>query len=116
MKYLWILLICHLSATEHADVAKISEAMGHIIGKNLEILGLDFDLHAVVKGLQDESEGKLSPMDEEECIQAIASLQEEKMAVQAIEEYKLTDTISNGDQVLEHEDHPLPTSDSSEYR
>ena len=69
-----------LSAQEKEDVAKISEAMGHLIGKNLQDLGLNIDLEAVVRGLQDEARGKDSPLSEEECAMAIASLQEENIA------------------------------------
>lgn len=69
---------------EH-DVAKISEAMGHLIGKNLQALGLDLDVQAIVKGLQDASTGKHSPMSEDECVQAIAILQEENFSAMAEE-------------------------------
>ncbi len=87
-------------ATDELDVAKISEAMGHMIGKNLEALGLDFDLEAVVKGIKDESEGKNSPMNEDECVQAIAAMQEEKMTNVIEEELECADAVSNGDQIL----------------
>lgn len=84
---------------EELDVAKVSEAMGHMIGRNLDALGLDFDLNAIAKGLKEESEGKSSPMNEDECIQAIASLQEEKMSAAVEQELHDADAISNGDQI-----------------
>jgi peptidylprolyl isomerase len=59
-----------------ADIAKISEAFGHVIGKNLETIGVKFDVAQIIKGLQDCVAGKDSPMTEMECIQAIASAQE----------------------------------------
>lgn len=96
-----LILVC-LAATaycESPDVAKISEAMGHIIGKNLEQLGVDFDLEAIVKGLKEESEGKSSPLNEDECVQAIATLQEEKVASTVENELEQADAISNGDQI-----------------
>jgi hypothetical protein len=102
--------------SEPLDVVKISEAMGHMIGKNLEALGLDFDLDAIVKGLKDESEGINSPLNEDECVQAIAALQEEKMLDTTEEELQNADAISNGDQINEDENHPFSTSDSSKYR
>jgi peptidylprolyl isomerase len=78
MKFIFLLLLTSsLAAQEEEDVAKISEAMGHLIGKNLQDLGLNIDLEAVVRGLQDEAQGKNSPLSEEECVMAIASLQEE---------------------------------------
>ena len=97
------------------DVAKISEAMGHIIGKNLQLLGLDFDMDAIVKGLKEESEGKSSPLNEDECVQAIATLQEEKISTTANQELEMADAVSNGDQIHD-EDHSFPTPDSSKHR
>ncbi len=59
-----------------AEIAKISEAFGHLIGKNLETIGVSFDIAQVIKGLQDSTNGKSSPMSEAECVQAISSVQE----------------------------------------
>lgn len=101
---------------EELDVAKISEAMGHIIGKNLEQLGVDFDLDAIVKGLKEESEGKSSPLNDDECVQAIANLQEEKMTTAVETQLERADSVSNGDQLPEDEDHPFPAPDSAKYR
>lgn len=109
-----LLLALSLSAAEN-DVAKISEAMGHIIGKNLDTLGLDFDLEAIVKGLKEESEGKASPLNEEECVEAIANLQEEKMGKAVDQELETADALSNGDQIQD-ENHTIPAADSTKYR
>lgn len=68
-----------------ADVAKISEAFGHLIGKNIETLGFQFDMEQVIKGLQDASAGKDSPMNEMECVQAISEAQEAVFKKQAAE-------------------------------
>ncbi|MGR3973953.1 MAG: FKBP-type peptidyl-prolyl cis-trans isomerase [Candidatus Rhabdochlamydia sp.] len=59
-----------------ADVSKISEAFGHLIGKNLDSMGLKFDMVKVIQGLKDASDGKTAPMSEVECIQAITTAQE----------------------------------------
>jgi len=75
--FLLFSLCSFVHANDEHDIAKISEAMGHLIGKNLEALGVNLDLKAVVKGLSDASEGKHAPMNEEECVQALAVLQEE---------------------------------------
>lgn len=61
---------------EAEQLAKISEAFGHIIGKNIETIGVQLDIARVVKGLQDASQGKNSPMSETECVQAISKVQE----------------------------------------
>ncbi len=60
------------------DISKISEAFGHLIGKNLDSLGFKFDMDKIIKGIQDSVLGKESPMSESECIQAISQDQEKK--------------------------------------
>lgn len=96
------------------DVVKVSEAMGHIIGKNLQLLGLDLDLDAIVKGLKEESEGKSSPLNEEECIQAIASLQDGKISAITDQTLEMADAVSNGDQI--DENCSFSASDPSKHR
>ncbi|MBY0529202.1 MAG: FKBP-type peptidyl-prolyl cis-trans isomerase [Rhabdochlamydiaceae bacterium] len=66
------------------DISKISEAFGHMIGKNLDNIGVEFDIAQVIKGLQDASAGKNSPMSEAECIQAISAVQEKLFKDQAL--------------------------------
>ncbi|MBX9744233.1 MAG: FKBP-type peptidyl-prolyl cis-trans isomerase [Chlamydiales bacterium] len=88
MKKSLLLSLCtafslYATAPTEQNIAKISEAMGHLIGKNLEALGLELDVQAIVKGLQDAAAGKGSPMKEEECVQAIALLQEEHVEMLA---------------------------------
>ncbi|MEI8329262.1 MAG: FKBP-type peptidyl-prolyl cis-trans isomerase [Chlamydiia bacterium] len=65
-----------INESPQPEITKISEAFGHLIGKNLESLGFKFDMQAVVLGLNDASQGKSSPMTEVECIQAITTIQE----------------------------------------
>lgn len=104
------------AAEEDLDVAKVSEAIGHMIGKNLEDLGLDFDLDAIVKGLREESKGISSPMSEDECVQAISILQEEKMENIAERDLEKADAISNGQLIRENENHSVPAADSAKHR
>ncbi len=59
------------------DLQKISQAFGHLIGKNLDSLGFEFDMAEVIKGMEDSVAGKESPMNETECVQAISLVQEE---------------------------------------
>ncbi len=66
-----------LAEENKKDVAKVSEAFGHLIGKNLDTLGVDFDIDLVMKGLKDAGMGEKSPMTESECIEAITVAQEE---------------------------------------
>jgi peptidylprolyl isomerase len=58
------------------DVKKISEAMGYLIGKNLDDLGINLDVDLVMKGIAEASKGKTSPMTEEECVSAISIMQD----------------------------------------
>lgn len=83
----FVLFYCSLFAeekpTKNEELAKISEAMGHLIGKNLQALGLPLDIDALVRGMQQASIGKDSPMSEEDCIEALSLLAEESLAVTA---------------------------------
>lgn len=65
-----------LIAEQKQETDKISEAFGHLIGKNMNTIGVEFDLEYVVKGLRDCFNGKNSPMSESECIEAISKAQE----------------------------------------
>lgn len=70
------LLSAGLIAEQKEEISKISEAFGHLIGKNIDTIGVDFDLEMIVKGLRDAASGKNPPMTEGECIEAIAKAQE----------------------------------------
>lgn len=80
----WILICSSLVAeekkTDRDEIAKISEAMGHLIGKNLQSLGVSFDLDAIVRGLHEEALGKKSPLTDEECLLVIAEIQEDSQS------------------------------------
>ncbi len=102
MKKLLSSLLCigFLSAEEAApveeakpDVEKISEAFGHLLGKNLETMGMKFDIAKVIQGLKDASEGKNAPMSEMECVQAIAAVQETVYKEAASENLKEAETF-----------------------
>lgn len=57
---------------EKIDIQKVSEAFGHLICKNLDSLGFEFNMEKVVKGMEDSVAGKSSPMNETECVQTIS--------------------------------------------
>ena len=71
-----VLLSCATLVAEEQSIEKISETMGHLIGKNLQSLGLPLNIDAIVKGMKDEASGKTAPLVEEEYESAIATLQE----------------------------------------
>ncbi|MCH9614414.1 MAG: Outer membrane protein MIP [Chlamydiia bacterium] len=59
-----------------SDLKTISQSFGHLIVKNLETIGFEFDMPSVVQGLQDAIAGKEAPLDENACVQAISAIQE----------------------------------------
>lgn len=87
-----------VSKTEEApsqpvDVAKVSEAFGHLLGKNLDSMGMKFDIAKVIQGLKDSCDGKTAPMSEAECIQAITTAQEVVFKEAATENLKKAETF-----------------------
>lgn len=62
------------------DLGAISETLGHLIAKNLETLGFQFDMKKVIKGLEDSLAGKSAPLSEADCVAAITAIQEEQYA------------------------------------
>lgn len=72
-----------LFGAEKEEIAKISEAMGHLIGNNLKELGLPLDINALMRGVNAATLGKESPLSEEECIEALSNLQDESFAQEA---------------------------------
>lgn len=68
---------------EALDLDKLSEALGHLIGKNLQSIGLPLDLESLVRGIKSSCEGAASPLSEDECVQALAALQEASLSLAA---------------------------------
>ncbi|NGX45908.1 MAG: Outer membrane protein MIP [Chlamydiae bacterium] len=81
---------------EEIDIEKVSEAFGHLIGKNIDTLGVDFDIKYVIKGLQDSRKGDLAPMSEGECVQAISAAQENAFKTQASENLAKAEAFLKG--------------------
>jgi peptidylprolyl isomerase len=72
-----------LEDKEALQISVISEAFGHLIAKHIVSLGVNFDMASIVKGLQDADAGKVSPLPEAECIEAIAKTREAAFKEQA---------------------------------
>lgn len=87
------LFACAEETKKEADIAKLSEAFGHLIGKNIESLGVNLDVEQVAKGIKDASQGKTSPMTEEECVKALTSVQEAIFKRQAQENLARAETF-----------------------
>ena len=54
---------------------KISAALGHFLGRNLNTPGINFDLDAVIQGMREGAAGKPAPMTEKEFEETMAQLQ-----------------------------------------
>lgn len=85
MRVLILLCFTIAAAAEEPDLEQISRAMGHLIGKNLQSMGLPLDLDALVLGMKESSEGETASLSEDECLQALSILQEETLAAEAEE-------------------------------
>lgn len=58
------------------DIKKLSEAFGNFIGKNLKTSGLNFDIDSLISGIKAGSDGKPSPLSEQEYEKGMMALQE----------------------------------------
>jgi len=68
-----------VDAADAIDIKKVSEALGHFIGRNLKAPGIDFDTESLIKGIREGSEGKPAPMSDQEYEKAMALLQQKAM-------------------------------------
>lgn len=62
--------------TSDVDLNKISEALGHFIGRNLNTSGIQFDLESIIKGVRAGAAGKPAPMSDADYEKAMADLQQ----------------------------------------
>lgn len=60
---------------DEVDIKKLSEAIGNIIGKNLDDLGFKLDLKKMILGMKKGHLKKSAPMNEDECLEALAQIQ-----------------------------------------
>lgn len=77
------------AAKKKIDEKKLSEAIGNIIGKNLDDLGFKLDLKNLIKGIKNGAEKKPSSMSSDECLEVLAKIQmkeNEKLAQKNLEE------------------------------
>lgn len=102
-KFLLSLLCISALTAEEAkpNIANISEAFGHLLGKNLDSMGMKFDIAKVIKGLQDASDGKNAPMTEMECVQAITAVQESVFKENADENLKEAEQFLEKNKIAE---------------
>ena len=58
------------------DMAKLSQAFGNFIGKNIQGPGVKFDVDNLIQGIRDGAAGKPSPLNEKEYEQMMLALQQ----------------------------------------
>lgn len=68
--------VCAINEIDYT--VKISQAIGHMIAKNLNDMGVEFNLEAVIQGMQDSERGIEPPMNEQDCMAAITNEQKKK--------------------------------------
>lgn len=73
---------------ETPDMNKVSEALGHLLAKSINGLGINFDLEHLINGIRDCVDGKASPLNETECIQVITAAQENAFKKKSFENLK----------------------------
>jgi len=64
------------SSLDQIDREKIAETLGHLIVRHLVNPGFELDVERIIAGIQDERDGKPSPLSEEEYERAIYLIQE----------------------------------------
>ena len=87
-----LLLSLILNTAPNPEMIKLSEALGHLLGKQLEQLDMPIDLTALAKGLENQAAGIDSPLADEACLQEIAKIQDKKN--KELEQKNLTETES----------------------
>lgn len=86
---------------ENIDIKKISSTFGHLIGKNLEVLGVELDIDHLIQGLKDSFAGKEPPMSESECTQVIAKIQEKMLTKKAETNLKIAEEFLSSNKTQE---------------
>lgn len=85
--------------TNEKDITQLSEALGCIIGKSLASLGIDLDIEAIVRGVNEGAEGKEGLLSEKECMDAISHLQQESLALAAEANLKIANSFLEENQL-----------------
>jgi len=63
---------------DRENTKKVSMAIGHMIAKNLNEMGVEFDLESVIQGMKDSNLGLDAPMSDQDCMTAITNEQKRK--------------------------------------
>lgn len=77
--------------TGDIDINKVSEALGHFIGRNLNTSGIHFELEKIVEGIRKGAAGKPAPMSDAEYEKAMGDLQQK--AFNAVAEANLVASV-----------------------
>lgn len=63
------------------DIKKVSQALGHFIGRNLKAPGINFDTESIIIGIREGSEGKPAPMSDADYEKAMTKLQQKAVGI-----------------------------------
>jgi peptidylprolyl isomerase len=79
----WFLSIVMCAGCLQAEenLSDLFETMGYMMGKNLESLGVPVDTKALIRGIEAAQKGKETPLTEQECLEKILTLQEQKSKI-----------------------------------
>ncbi len=67
------------SPKKNYDMYQLSEAFGHVVGRSVQSMGVDFHVDSLIKGLRDHSQGKPAPLGEKECLETLTEIRSQKM-------------------------------------
>ncbi|MCE5317576.1 MAG: FKBP-type peptidyl-prolyl cis-trans isomerase [Parachlamydia sp.] len=84
------------------EIKKISAALGHFLGRNLNTPGINFDLDSVMQGMRDGAAGKPAPMTEKEFEDTMAQLQKRAYEKQAEANLKAANDYLQGNSKQDH--------------
>jgi peptidylprolyl isomerase len=65
------------------EIAKISEALGNFVGKQLNSPALELNVESVIKGIRDGAAGKPAPIDEKEYHEGMLKIQQRSFNIQS---------------------------------
>lgn len=76
------------TAISQQDIDRLSEALGHFIGRNLKAPGVNFNLDSLIKGIRDGFAGKVPPMSDQDYENLMIKLQEQTFTQMASNNHK----------------------------
>lgn len=73
---------------EELNNIEVSEALGYVVGRTLEMTGFKLDPEAFSKGIKEFSSGRKTPLNREECVKVLASFVEKSLQELSVKNLK----------------------------